>query len=515
MPEKSQTKLADALERVSKVARKTVVKSASIERADRELLTERGYLQEIFKGWYLLSRPVEKPGDSTAWYTAFWDFLSVYLGERFGSDYCLQAGSSIDLHTGANLIPRQVIALTGRGGKMQLELPHHTSVLVYQDPKNLPRDAEVVRGVRTMPLTMALCRIPPSFFENQPLSAEIGLRAVRSVEDLTRAILEIESPTLASRFTGAYQFLGDNERAEQISKALKSAGIVFEPVNPFVKPEPVFARGARLLSAYAGRIEGLFKTLREEVLETFGDMPPKPVEHAETYLDNVEAVYEHDAYNSLSIEGYRVTPELIERIRSGSWNPDGNPKDQQEMAALAAKGYFEAFRMVKKSLARVLQGENAGKVLRQDYSDWYRAMFSESVRAGLLQPYHLAGHRSAPVYIRASRHVPPPHEAVNDAMTALLDLLESEQKPIVRAVLGHWLFGFIHPYMDGNGRIARFLMNLMMASGGYPWTIVRTTRRREYLDALEAASADQNIGPFANFIREEMSVDWSKELAKR
>jgi hypothetical protein len=181
---------------------------------------------------------------------------------------------------------------------------------------------------------------------------------------------------------------------------------------------------------------------------------------------------------------------------------------------MAAKGYLEAFRMVKKSVARVLHGERAGQVFRQDYSDWYLAMFSESVRAGLLQPYHLAGHRNAPVYIRAARHVPPPAESVNDAMSALLELLESEQQPSVRAVLGHWLFGFIHPYMDGNGRMARFLMNLMLASGGYPWTIVRTTRRKEYLDALDAASADQNIVPFARFIREEMNVDWAKAPAR-
>ena len=117
------------------------------------------------------------------------------------------------------------------------------------------------------------------------------------------------------------------------------------------------------------------------------------------------------------------------------------------------------------------------------------------------------------VYSRA-RHVPLPHAAVNDAMAALLDSLESEREPIVRAVLGHWLFGFIHPYMDGNGRMARFLMNVMMASGGYPWTIVRTTRRKAYLDVLEAASAEQNILPFANFVREEMSVDWSQQTAR-
>jgi len=41
----------------------------------------------------------------------------------------------------------------------------------------------------------------------------------------------------------------------------------------------------------------------------------------------------------------------------------------------------------------------------------------------------------------------------------------------VRAVLGHWLFGYIHPYPDGNGRMARFLMNVVLASGGYSWTI--------------------------------------------
>jgi Fic family protein len=100
-------------------------------------------------------------------------------------------------------------------------------------------------------------------------------------------------------------------------------------------------------------------------------------------------------------------------------------------------------------------------------------------------------------------------------MDALLDSLESEQEAIVRAVLGHWLFGFVHPYMDGNGRMARFLMNVMMASGSYPWTIVHTTRRKMYLDALEAASSEQNIVAFANFIRGEMAVDWSRETARR
>ena len=258
------------------------------------------------------------------------------------------------------------------------------------------------------------------------------------------------------------------------------------------------------------RIEGISRRSARAGISS----APKPVTKPEAYLRQIEAVYEHDAYNSLSIEGYRVTPELIAKIRAGAWNPDGDLGDRQQIAAMAAKGYLEAFRLVKKSVTRVLNGEKPGRVIRQDYSDWYRALFSESVRAGLLETYHLAGHRNAPVFIRASRHVPPPPEAVNDAMSALLDTLESEPEAIVRAVMGHWLFGFIHPYMDGNGRMARFLMNLMMASGGYPWTIVRMARRKQYLDALEVASADQNIKPFAKLIREEMSVDWRHELPR-
>src|SRR5262249_10958709 len=213
----------------------------------------------------------------------------------------------------------------------------------YLDAKNLPREAEMVRGVRVMPLTTALCRVQPSFFDKQSLSAEIALRAVKSVDELVRCILESESPALAARIAGAYQFLGDTNRAEQIVAAVRAAGIGIEPKNPFDKPVPMLSATTRLTSAYAGRIHAMFMNAREPVLKVFADVSPPPVENPQTYLDGIDAVYEHDAYNSLSIEGYSVTPELIDKIRLGSWNPDGNAADHQQVAAMAAKGYLEAF----------------------------------------------------------------------------------------------------------------------------------------------------------------------------
>jgi Fic family protein len=64
-------------------------------------------------------------------------------------------------------------------------------------------------------------------------------------------------------------------------------------------------------------------------------------------------------------------------------------------------------------------------------------------------------------------HVPLNRDAVLDAMPVLFDLLRDETDPAVRVVLGHFVFVYIHPYMDGNGRIGRLLMNLMMAADGY------------------------------------------------
>jgi len=97
-------------------------------------------------------------------------------------------------------------------------------------------------------------------------------------------------------------------------------------------------------------------------------------------------------------------------------------------------------------------------------------------------------------------HTPPSKEAVRDLMPALFDLLMEEEDPAVRIVLGHFIFVYIHPYIDGNGRMGRFLMNVMFASGGYPWTIIPVEERKVYMAALEAASVGNDIVPFTEFL---------------
>ena len=87
-------------------------------------------------------------------------------------------------------------------------------------------------------------------------------------------------------------------------------------------------------------------------------------------------------------------------------------------------------------------------------------------------------------------------------MPVLFELLKEGPNPGVRAVLGHFIFVYIHPYMDGNGRIVRFLMNVMLAPGGFSWTVIPVEKRKEYMAALEKASVKHEIDDFARFIAE-------------
>jgi Fic family protein len=279
---------------------------------------------------------------------------------------------------------------------------------------------------------------------------------------------------------------------------MRSAGHVVNESNPFNAPVSLLP-GGRPESPAVHRLRLMWADMREAVMAVFP--APRPAERGvSAVLDDIEARYVTDAYHSLSIEGFTVSPELIEKIRSGTWDPDAG--DRQTRDAMAAKGYFEAHKAVKESVGRMLEGGNPGVELRTAHGNWYRAMFSPGVQAGLLKPQDLAGYRNDQVFIRGAQHVPLSKEAVRESMPVLFDLLEREPHAGVRAVLGHFVFVYIHPYMDGNGRIGRFLMNSLLSSSGYPWTVIPVQRRNDYMSALAQASSHRNIAPFAAFIGE-------------
>ena len=170
----------------------------------------------------------------------------------------------------------------------------------------------------------------------------------------------------------------------------------------------------------------MWQQMRGQILGQFPDAPGRPSNIA-AYLKAVDDIYVSDAYHSLSIEGYRVSPELIERVQSGEWSPDENDDDREHRNALVARGYWQAHQKVRESARKVLEGGNPGSVGEDDHGDWYREMFGPSVTAGLLPVEAIAGYRNDQVYIRRSMHVPPRYEAVRDCMPAFFHLLRKSR----------------------------------------------------------------------------------------
>jgi len=497
---KPSEKLAESLEElhVLQTHGKVAIKSGDLARTHRERLIKNGFLQEVMKGWYIPTRPDDKVGESTAWYASFWDFCAAYLEERFGQKWCLSPEQSLFLHIGKTTVPSQLLVRAPEAHNNTIGFPHKTSLLEVKAAIPEKESLVTMEGLNLFSLSAALLACSPNFYTQYPTDARVALSSVRDASEVLELLLEGGNSVIAGRLAGAFRNIGRGRLADEILKGMKAADYDVRESDPFAAQSPILFSN-RPESPYVNRMRLMWQEMREPIASRFPKAPKLP-KKPDAYLKQVDDVFVSDAYHSLSIEGYRVSRELIERVRDGTWNPDFNDEDKSHRDALAAKGYWQAFQAVKQSVEQVLNGENAGDVADDAHNDWYRELFSPSVMAGLLKPSDLAGYRNNPVYIRKSKHVPPNVDAVRDMMPAFFDLLREEPNPAVRAILGHFVFVYIHPYMDGNGRMGRFLMNVMLASGGYSWTVVPVERRNDYMNALEKASVGQDIESFADFL---------------
>jgi len=494
-------KLAQSLELLHKVQiadGAAAIRARDLPRTHRERLLSSGFLQEVIKGWYIPSRPDEVKGESTAWYASFWQFCAAYLEERFGAEWCLSPEQSLSLHAGNWTVPRQLMVRSPGARNKVTKLPHGTSLLDVRAALPEAADREVKEGLRLFSAECALIECSPNYFSNNSTEVRTVLSMIRDASGLLARLLEGGHTVIAGRLAGAFRNIGRDRIADEIVKTMSAASYDVRESDPFAD-KPSLVLGPRETSPYVNRIRLLWQKMREPVIDRFPRAPGLPRD-IEAYMKRVNNAYATDAYHSLSIEGYRVSRELIERVRSGAWNPETKEGDRKERNAMAVRGYWQAYQVVQESVRRVLQGENAGLVGDEDHRTWYRELFAPSVTVGLLKPADLAGYRNDQVYIRKSMHVPLNREAVRDAMPAFFDLMREESHPAVRVVLGHFVFVYIHPYMDGNGRMGRFLMNVMMASGGYPWTVIPVDDRKIYMEALEKASVGGDILPFADFL---------------
>lgn len=370
----------------------------------------------------MIVKPEMMPGESSYWYANFWKFVAIYLENHYGKEYCLGAKNSLDIHSDAPTIPDQVIVIVPRGGGGALVwLPFQTSIFPYTDTKNIPENREEKKGLQIMELGYSLCKVTPTYFKKNPKSAEIALRLVQTSDQLLKPILEHGFKNAAARLIGAYRFLGDERMAYQIAGSLEKEGILIKQENPFIHVESLTT--VRTRSPHMARITAMWKSYRTVVIENF-PKPPGMSKDKQHCIASIEENYKRDAYNSLSIEGFDVDEELIEKVRNNQWNPDQSLQDYEKRNVLAARGYYEAFKELEKTILKILERANPGETIEDDLALWYQSLFAPSVKANILKFADLLGYRKHAVYIRSSRHIPLPKDALIDAMEAFFCVLK-------------------------------------------------------------------------------------------
>lgn len=210
---------------------------------------------------------------------------------------------------------------------------------------------------------------------------------------------------------------------------------------------------------------------------------------------SAEQVKAYDAYHSTTMEGYRISREISDAIVRGEPLSDGAQDRETIAAAMAVQGYSIAFNQVLE------RAQRQAPVDTDLILDLYEALFRPSVDAGITEPSSLRAWRNTSVSLRGWRHVPPNPKKITD-LIAGLERFSARQdlSPIARALLVHLEFVTIHPFMDGNGRLGRLLMNHVLLSAGHPWVTIRSDERVPFFRAIERAQVDGEASAFIRFL---------------
>lgn len=205
-------------------------------------------------------------------------------------------------------------------------------------------------------------------------------------------------------------------------------------------------------------------------------------------------------YSSNAIEGNTLsrieTAEVIEKGVSATIS--GKPlKDQLE-----AINHARAIEFIK-DLARQRKGHQFIK--EEDILAIHKIILS-----GIMDEW--AGrYRQTPVIIRGSDVELPEARDVPRLMDSFIKWLENQQEahPVRVAILAHYKFETIHPFIDGNGRVGRLLMNLILILNDYPMAIIKNEQRTRYLNAFKIGQSTSDWSLLADLIEEsvERSLD--------
>nr|XP_057927177.1 protein adenylyltransferase FICD [Doryrhamphus excisus] len=209
----------------------------------------------------------------------------------------------------------------------------------------------------------------------------------------------------------------------------------------------------------------------------------------------MEETYYHHIYHTVAIEGSTLTLSEIRHIIETRYAVPGKSLQEQNEAI----GVDAAMKYINTTLL-----SRTGAISVSDILEIHRRVL------GYVDPVEGGRLRTNQVFV--GHHIPPHPQDLQRHMQELVLWLNSDEAlqlhPVEYAALAHYKLVYVHPFVDGNGRTSRLLMNLVLMQARYPPITIRKEQRAEYYAALDTAN-EGDVRPFIRFIAKctEMTLD--------
>ncbi len=284
-------------------------------------------------------------------------------------------------------------------------------------------------------------------------------------------------------------------------------------VNEASQKWKISERRIRVLCS-EGRIEGAAKVGRSWSIPSDA---VKPVDGREGKKKQYLGLYYDFSYiDKLKerIDAYRpLTENLAGSLNDKlivEWTYNSNAIEGNTLTMSETKVVLEGMTIGGKSVVEHLEAINHREAILfienlaidESLTEWNLKSIHSIILKGI-DNKNAGKYRNENVVISGAQHIPPKHFDLDYLMQKLINEYNRDWKnfhPVVRAVLLHGEFVKIHPFIDGNGRTARLLLNFELMRNGYTPIIIKNEQRASYYDALDIAHTSMNYGSFLKLV---------------
>lgn len=220
------------------------------------------------------------------------------------------------------------------------------------------------------------------------------------------------------------------------------------------------------------------------------------------------------------LDSKRPLPEYtVKSIRENlflEWTYNSNAIEGNTLTLLETKVVLEGITIGGKTIREHLEIINHKEAIlyiedivkkMEAFSEWQIKNIHRLVLKGIDDNY-AGNYRDQQVIIAGAKHIPPEPFLVREKMEEFIKWYNNEAvklHPLERAALVHIIFVGIHPFIDGNGRTSRLLLNLELMKNGYPPIVIRVENRLKYYAALDKAHTTGDNNDFIELIKGEVN----------